>query len=95
MLPTGAPVSNSDKLQQQMSILINLLISEGFSRQPGVKQIKSKTFLNERKSDETAGELLELFKKMQKRVNLLENEFEKVESENLHQDQGYEIFFVL
>ena len=77
-----------------MSILINLLISEGFSRQPGVKQIKSNTFLNERKSDEPAGELLELFKKMQKRVNLLENEFEKVESENLHQDQGYEIFFV-
>ena len=78
-----------------MSILINLLISEGFSRQPGVKQIKSNTFLNERKSDEPAGELLELFKKMQKRVNLLENEFEKVESENLHQDQGYKIFFVL
>ena len=95
MLPTGAPVSNSHKLQQQMSILINLLISEGFSRQPGVQQHKSSTFLNERKSNEPAGEVLELFKKMQKRVNLLENEFEKVESENLHQDQGYKIFFVL
>ena len=68
-----------------MSILINLLISEGFSRQTGAKQIKSNAFSARRKSDEPAGELLELLKKTQTRVNLLENEFEKVESENLHQ----------
>ena len=69
-----------------MNILINLLISEGSSRHTGVKQVRSNAFSTGRKSDEPAGELLELLKKTQKRVNLLENEFEKVESENLHQD---------
>ena len=69
-----------------MNILINLLISEGSSRHTGVKQIKSNVFSTERKSDEPADELLDLLKKTQKRVNSLENEFEKVESENLHQD---------
>ena len=72
-----------------MNILINLLISEGSSRHTGVKSVKSmksNTSSTERKSDEPVGELLELLKTTQQRVNSLENEFEKAESENLHQD---------
>ena len=70
-----------------MDILISLLISEGFSRQTGAKSIKSSTSSTENKSDgEPVGKLLELLKTTQQRVNSLENEFEKVESENLHQD---------
>ena len=69
-----------------MNILINLLISEGSSRHTGVKSIKSNTSSTERKSDEPVGELLELLQTTQQRVNFLENEFEKAESENLHQD---------
>ena len=70
-----------------MNILINLLISEESSRHTGVKSMKSKTSSTERKSDgEPVGKLLELLKTTQQRVNSLENEFEKAESENLHQD---------
>ena len=70
-----------------MDIVISLLISEGFSRQTGGKQVKLSTSSTENKSDgEPVGKLLELLKTTQQRVNLLENEFEKVESENLHQD---------
>ena len=81
---TDGTISSSYTLQQKMDILISLLISEGFSRQTGAKSSTSST---ENKSDgEPVGKLLELLKTTQQRVNLLENEFEKVESENLHQD---------
>ena len=98
MLSTDGTVSNSQTLQavitlqQQMNTLINLLIPEGSSRQTGVKLVKSSTSSTERKSDEPAGELLQLLKTTQQRVNFLENEFEKVESENLHQDLGLKIY---
>ena len=69
-----------------MNILINLLISEGSSRHTGLKSVKANTSSTERKSDEPVGKLLELLKTTQQRVNSLENEFEKAESENLHQD---------
>ena len=39
-----------------------------------------------RTSDEESQEFLELLKKTQAKVNSLENEFKKVETENLHQD---------
>ena len=39
-----------------------------------------------RTSDEKSEELLELLKKTQAKVNSLENEFKKVETENLHQE---------
>ena len=69
-----------------MNILINLLISERSSRHTGVKSTKSNTSSTDSKSDEPVGELLELLKTTQQRVNSLENEFEKAESENLHQE---------
>ena len=84
---TDGTISSSYTLQQKMDIVISLLISEGFSRQTGGKQVKLSTSSTENKSDgEPVGKLLELLKTTQQRVNLLENEFEKVESENLHQD---------
>ena len=93
VLSTDGTVSNSQTLQavitlqQQMNTLINLLIPGASSKQTGVKTIKSSTSSSENKSDgEPVGKLLELLKTTQQRVNLLENEFEKVESENLHQD---------
>ena len=50
------------------------------------KGLKSNTHFNVRKSDEESKEFSELLKKMQSSVKALENEFKKVESENLHQD---------
>ena len=69
-----------------MNILINLLISEGSSRQTGLKQIKSNTHFNGRTSGEESEKLLGLLQKTQKKVNSLENEISNVEAENLHQD---------
>ena len=50
------------------------------------KDLKSNVRSNRRTSDEDGEELLELLKKTQTKVNSLENEFKKVETENLHQD---------
>ena len=69
-----------------MNILINLLISEGSSRQTGLKQIKSNAHLNGRTTGEESEKLLGLLQKTQKKVNSLENEISHVEAENLHQD---------
>ena len=83
---SGETVSHNQALQQQMNILINLLISEGSSRQTGFKQIKSGARMNGRTSDEESAKLLTLLEKTQKKVNSLENEILNVEAENLHQD---------
>ena len=85
---SGEFVPNSQTLQQQMNILINLLISEGFPRRTGFKQIKSGARMNGRTSDEESAKLLTLLEKTQKKVNSLENEILNVEAENLHQDWG-------
>ena len=69
-----------------MNILINLLISEGSSRQTGFKQIKSGARINGRASGEQSEKLLALLEKTQKKVNTLENEILTVETQNLHQD---------
>ena len=71
-----------------MNILINLLISEGSTRQTGFKQIKSGAPMNGRTSDEENAKLLKLLEKTQKKVNSLQNEISNVEAENLHQDWG-------
>ena len=71
-----------------MNILINLLISEGSTRQTGFKQIKSGARVNGRTSDDEGAKLLTLLEKTQKKVNSLQNEISNVEAENLHQDQG-------
>ena len=71
-----------------MNILINLLISEGSSRQNGFKQIKSNARLSSRTSGEESEKLLELLEKTQKKVNSLQHEISNVEAENLHQDWG-------
>ena len=77
----------SKVLQQQMNILIDLLISEGSSRQTGFKQIESNAFTKGKTSDEVSDKVLTLLKNTQKKVNSLENEIVKVEAENVHQGQ--------
>ena len=70
------------ELNQRMILLMNMMMkNEGSSRQASNKDLKQTT-------DEDGDELLELLKKTQTEVNALENEFKKVEAENLHQDQG-------
>ena len=65
-----------------MIFLMNMMMkNDEFSRQASDKDLK-------RKSDEDGDELFEFLKKTQTEVNTLENEFIKVEAENLHQDQG-------
>ena len=60
-----------------MIFLMNMMMkNDGSSRQVSDK---------EQKSDEDGDELLELLKKTRTEVNALENEFKKVEAENLHQ----------
>ena len=41
------------------------------------------------KKEDKSGELLELLKKTQSKVNSLENEITKVEAENIHQEWGF------
>jgi len=50
------------------------------------KNLKSNARSNRKLSDQDGDELFELLKKTQSKVNSLENEFQKVEAENLHQD---------
>ena len=70
------------ELNQRIILLMNMMMkNEGPSRQASDKDLKQT-------SDQDSDELLELLKKTQTEVNALENEFKKVEAENLHQDQG-------
>ena len=85
-MKSGENFSSNQALQQQMNILINLLVSEGSSRQTGLKQIKSGARMNGRTSEGESSKLLTLLEKTQKKVNSLENEISNVEAENLHQD---------
>jgi len=63
-----------------MIFLMNMMMNNDRSwRQVSDKDLKQK-------SDEDGDELLELLNKTQLKVNSLEIEFKKVETENLHQD---------
>ena len=76
------------ELNQRMIFLMNMMMGNVGSSHGGYRDFK----LNDRSGKITADvggdELLELLKKTQTKVNSLENEFKKVETENLHQDQG-------
>ena len=63
-----------------MIFLMNMMMKNDGSSQQASDKVLKKT------SDEDGDELLKLLKMTQKKVNSLENEFKKVETENLHQD---------
>ena len=79
------------ELNQRMNFMMNIVMSNDWnSQQASNKDLKSNARSNRRTSDEESHEFLELLKKTQAKVNTLENEFENVEAENIHQDQGSE-----
>ena len=63
-----------------------MMTNDGSSQQSNYKDFKSNARSNRKSSDQEGDELFELLKKTQTKVNSLENEFQKVEAENLHQD---------
>ena len=66
---------------------MNMMMSnDGSTRQASYKDLKSNVRSNSRTLNEESDELMELLKKTQTKVNSFENEFKKVEAENLHQD---------
>ena len=70
-----------------MIFLMNMMMSnDGSTRQASYKDLKSNVRSNSRTLNEESDELMELLKKTQTKVNSFENEFKKVEAENLHQD---------
>ena len=70
-----------------MNLVMNMMMTNDWSpQQKGFKGLKSDARSNERKIDVEGGKLLDLLKNTQSSVKALENEFKKVESENLHQD---------
>ena len=72
-----------------MNFVMNLVMSNDWNpQQASYKVLKSNPRSNRKTSDEDGHEFLELLKKTQTKVNLLEGEFKNVEAENLHQDQG-------
>ena len=77
------------ELNQRVIFLMNMMMTNDWSSQrPGLKEFKSNARSNQGKSNDNNVELLELLKKTQSSVKSLENEFKKIESENLHQDKG-------
>ena len=75
------------ELNQRMNFVMNLVMSNDWNpQQASYKDLKSNSRSNRKTSDEDGHEFLELLKKTQTKVNSLENEFQKVEAENLHQD---------
>ena len=75
------------ELNQRMNFVMNLVMSNDWNPQlASYKDLKSNSRSNRKTSDEDGHEFLELLKKTQTKVNSLENEFQKVEAENLHQD---------
>ena len=67
--------------------VMNMVMSNDWnSQQASYKYLKSNPRSNRKTSDEDGQKFLELLKKTQTKVNSLENEFKKVEAENLHQD---------
>ena len=72
-----------------MNLVMNMVMSKDWnSQQVSYKDLKSNGRSKSRTPNEDGHEFLELLKKTQTKVNSLENEFQKVEAENLHQDQG-------
>ena len=70
-----------------MIFLMNMMMSnDGSTREASYKNLKSNVRSNRRTLGEDGDELFELLKKTQTKVNSFENEFKKVEAENLHQD---------
>ena len=68
-----------------MNLVMNMMMANDWNPQSSsYRELK----LNARRktSDEESEGFLELLKKTQAKVNSLENEFKKVETENLHQD---------
>ena len=66
---------------------MNMVMANDWNSHSGsYKALKSNFRSNGRTSNEEDDDLLELLKKTQTKVNSLENEFKKVETENLHQD---------
>ena len=75
------------ELNQRMNLVMNMVMANDWNLHSGsYKDLKSNARSNGRTSNEENDDLLELFKKTQTKVNSLENEFKKVETENLHQD---------
>ena len=73
------------ELNQRMNLVMNMMMANDWNPQSSsYRELK----LNARRktSDEESEGFLELLKKTQAKVNSLENEFKKVETENLHQD---------
>ena len=67
-----------------MNLLMNMVMTNDWTPSTSnFKNLKSNARSNWRKSND---KLVELLKKTQTKVNSLEFEFKKVESENLHQD---------
>ena len=67
--------------------VMNMVMSNDWNSQPvSYKDLKSNDRSKSRTPNEESPEFLELLKKTQAKVNSLENEFRKVEAENLHQD---------
>ena len=68
-----------------MNLILNFLLSsEASSRRNGLEAIKSKA--GERNARNESVELWEFLKKTQSKVNSIENEINRVETENIHQD---------
>ena len=75
------------ELNQRMNLVMNMVMANDWNPQSdSYKELKLNARSIRRKSDEESDEFLELLKKTQTKVNSLENEFKKVETENLHQD---------
>ena len=69
-----------------MIFLMNMMMGNVGSSHGGYGDFKLSDRSGKITTDVGGDELLELLKKTQTKVNSLENEFKKVETENLHQD---------
>ena len=68
-----------------MNLILNfLLFSEATSRKNAFEAIKSKA--DDKNAKNETIELLDVLKQTQSKVNSIENEINRVETENIHQD---------
>ena len=87
VLETTNTDQNIQELNQKINLILNFLLSsEVATRKNGFQAIKSKT--DDRNAKNETVELWSLLKKTRSKVNSIENEINRVETENLHQDWG-------
>ena len=76
---------NIQELNQKMNLILNFLLSsEATSRKTGLEAITSKA--DDKNAKNETFELWDFLKKTQSKVNSIENEINRVETENIHQD---------